>query len=109
MELQSQNETKPKHEDLSASLADIEKKQMLFEAEVNSILDTPAPVEEKKAEEPAADDEGCCSNGVCEKEAAANADAEMKDEEAATEMKDEEAAAAENSNAAEPEAAAADD
>lgn len=96
MELQSQNETKPKHEDLSASLADIEKKQMLFEAEVNSILDTPAPVEEKKAEE----GEGCCSNGVCEKEAAANADAEMKDEEAA---------AAENSNAAEPEAAAADD
>ena len=56
MQLRSELETKPKHEDISSSLADIEKKQMLCEAEVNSILTAPPPAapkpeEEKKAEE----------------------------------------------------------
>lgn len=82
MDLQSQIENKPKHDDLTATLADVENKQMLFEAEVNSILSTPPPApkkeEEKKAEEPAA------------------ADGEKTGD---AEMKDEGAAAAEDSNA----------
>ena len=56
MELRSEMERKPKHEDISSSLSDIEKKQMLIEAEVNSILTMPPPAppkpeEEKKGEE----------------------------------------------------------
>ena len=56
MGLQAEMEQKPKHEDISSTLADIEKKQMLIEAEVNSILTAPPPAppkpeEEKKAEE----------------------------------------------------------
>ena len=43
MQLQSELETKPKHEDISSTLSDIEKKQMLIEAEVNSILTAPPP------------------------------------------------------------------
>lgn len=56
LQLQTELETKPKHEDISSSLSDIEKKQMLIEAEVNSILTAPPPAapkpeEEKKGEE----------------------------------------------------------
>ena len=56
MQLQSELENKPKHEDISSTLSDIEKKQMLTEAEVNSILtapppSAPKPEEEKKGEE----------------------------------------------------------
>lgn len=58
MGLRTEMETKQRHEDLSASLSDIERKQTVLEAEVNSILNSkpPAPKkeEEKKEEEGAA-------------------------------------------------------
>ena len=51
MQLQSELENKPKHEDISSTLSDIEKKQMLIEAEVNSILTAPPPSAPKPEEE----------------------------------------------------------
>lgn len=71
VELRSQMETKPKYEDISCTLSQMENKQMLLEAEVNAILSSkpPAPKkeEEKKEEESAPAQEPA-------------ADAEMKDE-----------------------------
>ena len=50
-------ESKPRHEDMSVTLSDIEKKQMLLESEVNAILSSPPPApkkeEAKKEEAPA--------------------------------------------------------
>ena len=51
LELKSEMETKQRHEDLSASLSDIEKKQILFESEINAILASPPPPPPKKEEE----------------------------------------------------------
>lgn len=51
LELKSELESKQKYEDISVSLADIEKKQMLFESEVNAILSSPPPPPPKKEEE----------------------------------------------------------
>jgi len=72
MALQSELEVKPKHEDPSSTLPQLDVKQMLLEAEVNAILNTPEPEpvkeEETKAEEPAGEE--------------AAADAEMPDLEA---------------------------
>ena len=84
LELRSEMEAKQRHEDLSASLSDIEKKQILFESEVNAILNSPPPPppkkeEEKKAEAPAAD-----ANAASQDAGQAPAgDTEMKDEIAA--------------------------
>lgn len=81
LELQQQIETRPKHEDMSCSLADVENKQMLFEAEVNAILNTPEPAPKKEEEEKKEEGEK-----PAEGEAAAQegeqpaADAEMQDE-----------------------------
>ena len=47
LELKSEMETKQRHEDLSSKLADIEKKQMLLENEVNAILKSPPPAPPK--------------------------------------------------------------
>ena len=61
MALRSEMESKPKHEDLSSSIADIERKQMLLESEITAILNTPPPKpkkEEEKKEESAAADSG---------------------------------------------------
>ena len=81
LELKSEMEAKQRHEDLSVTLADIEKKQILFESEVNAILNSPPPPppkkeEEKKAEAPAAD------SGADAGQAPAG-DTEMKEETAA--------------------------
>ena len=76
VDLRSQMESKPKHEDLSCTLKDLDTKQMLLESEVNAILSSPPPApkkEEEKKEEPAA--EGQATEG--DKPAA---DAEMQDE-----------------------------
>jgi len=77
MKIQSEVDSKPKHEDISVTLVELEKKQKAVEAEVNAILNTPEPVkeEEKKAEEPATDAKP--AEGEAEKPAA---DAEMQDE-----------------------------
>ena len=82
LELKSEMEAKQRHEDLSVTLADIEKKQILFESEVNAILNSPPPPppkkeEEKKAEAPAAD------SGADAGQAPAGGDTEMKEETAA--------------------------
>ena len=82
LELKSEMEAKQRHEDLSVTLSDIEKKQILFEAEVNAILNSPPPPppkkeEEKKAEAPAAD------SGADAGQAPAGGDTEMKEETAA--------------------------
>ena len=64
MELQSEMDTKPRHEDISKTLSQIENKQMLIESEVNSILSTPVPapvkidLENRGAAEDAAPGEG---------------------------------------------------
>ena len=92
MELRSQLETKPKHEDIGCTLSQLDNKQMLLEAEVNAILSSkpPAPkkeeekkeegAEEGKAEEPAADaemkDEGKTEGEAGEAEQAADASQE---------------------------------
>lgn len=51
MELQQEMETKPRHIDPSCTLSQIEKKQMLFEAEVTAILNKPPPAPKKEEEE----------------------------------------------------------
>lgn len=76
MELQSEIENKPKHEDCSATLSQIENKQMLLESEINAILSTPKPApkkEEVKKEEPTAAD-----GAPAEGEAAQEGDAEQQ-------------------------------
>jgi len=50
MGLRSEMETKPKHEDLSSSLSDIEKKQNILEAEITAILNTKPPAPKKEEE-----------------------------------------------------------
>jgi len=60
-EIRSELETKPKHEDISTTIAQLENKQVLLEAEVQAILATPAPApkkEEVKKDETAAPAEG---------------------------------------------------
>ena len=86
LELKSEMETKPRHEDLSSTLSDIEKKQMLLESEVNAILASPPPPppkkeEEKKEEAPKADQqpEAAPSQDAAQEPAAAG-DAEMQEE-----------------------------
>lgn len=95
MTLRSEMEAKPKHEDLSSSLSDVEKKQMLFEAEVNAILSTPPPPPPKKEEEKKAEDGAAPADGEAkpEEEKPAGADAEMKDEAQADDKDQPEAAA----------------
>ena len=51
MELQQEMETNPRHIDPSCTLSQIEKKQMLFEAEVTAILNKPPPAPKKEEEE----------------------------------------------------------
>lgn len=86
LELKSEMETKPRHEDLSSTLSDIEKKQMLLESEVNAILASPPPPppkkeEEKKEEAPKADQqpEAAPAQDAAQEPAAAG-DAEMQEE-----------------------------
>ena len=81
MELQQELETKPRHEDLSVSLADVENKQMLFEAEVNSILSTPPPAPKKEEEKKEGEAEQAeNADGAAADQQQPGADAEMKDE-----------------------------
>ena len=86
LELKSEMETKQRHEDLSSTLSDIEKKQMLLESEVNAILASPPPPppkkeEEKKEEAPKADQqpEAAPAQDAAQEPAAAG-DAEMQEE-----------------------------
>lgn len=84
LELRSEMEAKQRHEDLSATLADIEKKQILFESEVNAILSSPPPPppkkeEEKKEQAPATDQ----SSPDAGQAPAGGGDTEMKEETAA--------------------------
>ena len=61
MEYRSEMESKPKHEDISTTITELEYKQTRLENEVNAILDTPAPApkkEEEKKDETAAPAEG---------------------------------------------------
>jgi len=54
MECRSEMDAKPKHEDISTTIPQLENKQVLLEAEVDAILATPAPApikEEVKKEE----------------------------------------------------------
>lgn len=79
--IRSEMMTKPKHEDISTTIAEIENKQHLLESEVQAILSTPPPApkkEEEKKDETAAAAEGE-SNGVDGEDKPAG-DAEMKDE-----------------------------
>ena len=66
MEYRSEMESKPKHEDISTTITEIEYKQTRLENEVNAILDTPAPAPKKD----------CCEDQNCKEE-------EKKDETAA--------------------------
>ena len=75
MELQQELETCPRYVDPSCTLAQIEKKQMLFEAEVNAILNKPPPAPKKEDEKKDGSGEG--------KAKSAADDAEMNDEGAA--------------------------
>jgi hypothetical protein len=50
MELQTEIETKSKHEDLSITYAQLEMKQTLYEAECSAICNTPPPPPPKKEE-----------------------------------------------------------
>ena len=88
LELQQIVETRPKYEEMTCTIAELENKQMLFEAEVNAILNSPPPKpkkEEEKKEEADADAE---AEQPAEGEAAQPegdeqpqpADAEMEDE-----------------------------
>ena len=43
MECRSEMDAKPKHEDISTTIPQLENKQVLLEAEVDAILATPAP------------------------------------------------------------------
>lgn len=83
MELQSEIDTKPRHEDLSTTLSAIEKKQMLVESEVNAILSSPPPApkkeEEKKDEAAPAEGEAAAAQDGAQEPTQAP-DAEMKEE-----------------------------
>lgn len=86
LEIKSEMETKQRHEDLSTTLSEIERKQMLLESEVNAILASPPPPppkkeEEKKEEAPKADQqpEAAQAQGAAQEPSAAG-DAEMQEE-----------------------------